>query len=212
MCNSAQANPTQLGRETARLWTGTVPSPKPAPFAVDPAALEKLIGLYRKLRDNTVAEIRVRDGELMLERTALTPAGPSEFTAGERRFFFEQGRFREVTPDGDIAYERVEPVHPSAVELASLAGEYESQEIGSTVTVALKVSNLTLAIGANSPLPLRPTFRDAFMMQPPGGPTSGSTSILFRRDASGHVTGLSVGDDRVWDLRLTRVASSRAPR
>jgi CubicO group peptidase (beta-lactamase class C family) len=208
MCNSAQANPTQLGRETARLWTGAVPSPKPAPFAVDPASLEKLTGLYRKLRDNTVAELRVRDGQLMLERTALTPAGPSEFIAGGRRLLFEQGRFREATSDGDIAYERVQPVHPSAAELGSLAGEYESQEIGSTVTVALKVSNLTLAIGANGPLPLRPTFRDAFMMQSPGG----STSILFRRDASGQVTGLSVGDDRVWDLRLTRVASSRAPR
>ena len=204
MCNSAQANPTQLGRDAARLWTGAVPSPKPAPFALDPSSLEKLTGMYRKLRDNTVAEVRVRDGKLMLDRTALTATGPSEFAAGDRRLLFEQGRFREATSDGDTAYERVEPAHPSAADLASLAGEYESSETGSALTVAVKGSDLTLAIGAHNPIALRPTFRDAFMMQTP----SGAASIFFHRDSGGRAIGLSAGDDRVWDLRFGRVGAS----
>jgi Beta-lactamase len=176
MCNSAQANPAQLGRETARLWTGGVPAPNPAPFAVAPASLEKLTGMYRKIHDNTVAELRVTDGRLMFDRVALTPAGPAEFFAGERKFLFEDGGFREVTPNGDIAYERVEPAHPSAPELASLAGEYESRETDSTLTVAAKAGELTLAIASNTPVRLRPTFRDAFMMEDSGG----ATSIFFR--------------------------------
>ena len=73
MCNSAQANPTQLGRETARLWTGGVPAPAPSPVAVPPTALDKLTGMYRKVRDNTVVELRVKDGKLMFDRSALTP-------------------------------------------------------------------------------------------------------------------------------------------
>jgi len=212
MCNSAQANPTQLGRETARLWTGGVPAPNPTPVAVEPATLEKLTGMYRKVRDNTVAELRVRDGKLMFDRVALTPAGAAEFSAGQNKFLFEDGRFNQVTPDGDTVYERVEPAHPSDSELATLAGNYESGEAGSTLTVAAKAGELTLAIGWNKPARLRPTFRDAFMMDGGGG----ATSIVFHRDQTGKVTGLSAGDDRAWDLRFTRVAAitsdSRVPR
>jgi CubicO group peptidase (beta-lactamase class C family) len=206
MCNSAQANPTQLGRETARLWTGGVPVPNAIPFAVETASLDKLAGMYRKVRDNTVAEIRVRDGKLMFDRLALIPVGASEFSAGEARFLFHDGRLNQVTPDGDIAYQRLEPAHPSDSELAPLAGKYESGETGSTLTVAAKVGELTLAIGWDKPIRLRPTFRDAFMMENGGG----ATSIVFHREQAGKVTGLSAGDDRVWDLRFTRVVGAAA--
>src|SRR6266852_1941083 len=59
MCNSARGNATQLGRETARLWTGGVTAPSPTPAVAEPSTLEKLAGMYRKVRDNTVAELRV---------------------------------------------------------------------------------------------------------------------------------------------------------
>ena len=206
MCNSAQANPTQLGRETARLWTGGVPAPDPTPVVVDPAALEKLTGMYRKVRDNTVAELRVRDGKLMFDRLPLIPVGAAEFSAGQSKFLFQNGRLNDVTPDGDIAYERVEPAHPSDSELAALAGKYDSGETGSTLTVSAKARDLTLAIGWNKPVRLRPTYRDAFMMENAGG----ATSIVFHRDQAGKVIGLSAGDDRVWDLRFTRIEPATA--
>jgi hypothetical protein len=63
--------------------------------------------------------------------------------------------------------------------------------------VAAKDGELTLAIGSNPPARLRPTFRDAFLMQ--------GTAIRFLRGADGNVTGLSAGDDRAWDLRFSRV-------
>jgi hypothetical protein len=201
MCNSAQANPTQLGRETARLWTGGVPAPTPTPVVIEPATLGKLAGMYRKVRDNTIAELRVRDGKLMFDRQALIPVSATEFSAGPGKFVFEPGRLNQVTADGDVAYERVEPAHPTDSELAPLAGKFESGETGSTLTVAAKAGELTLAIGWNKPVRLRPTFRDAFMMENGGG----ATSIVFRRDPAGKVIGLSAGDDRVWDLRFTRI-------
>jgi len=210
MCNSAQANPTQLGRETARLWTGGVPAQNPTPVRVEPTTLEKVAGLYRKVRDNTVAEVRVRDGKLMFDRQALIPVSAAEFSAGQSKFVFQDGHLNQATPDGDIAYERVEAAHPSESESTALAGKYESGETGSTLTVAARAGELTLAIGWSKPVRLRPTFRDAFMMENGGG----ATSIVFHRDQAGKVTGLSAGDDRVWDLRFTRVdaADSRAPR
>ena len=88
--------------------------------------------------------------------------------------------------------------------MAPLAGKYESGETGSTVTVAAEAGELTLAIGWSKPVRLRPTFRDAFMME--NG--RDATSIVFHRDQAGKVTGLSAGDDRVWDLRFNRVKAA----
>lgn len=201
MCNSAQANPTQLGRETARLWTGATPAakmadPKGTP-AVDAAKLGEYAGMYRKVRDNTVAELQVRDGKLtMLPGVTLIPSGAGMFTAGERRFVFANGGLRIATPDGDVDYERVEAAHPTPAELSALAGAYASAETGTTLTVAVNDGELSLAIGAGTPARLRPTFRDAFLMQ--------GTAIRFRRGADGKVTGLSAGDDRAWDVRFER--------
>jgi hypothetical protein len=127
----------------------------------------------------------------------LVPTGTSSFSAGNNQLIFESAGFRIVTPDGDTAYERVQLAHPSAAELALLAGAYTSPETGSTLTVAAKDGELLLAIESNPPVHLRPTFRDAFMMQ--------GTAIRFLRGADASVTGLSAGDDRAWDLRFTRV-------
>ncbi|HTS47729.1 MAG TPA: serine hydrolase domain-containing protein [Bryobacteraceae bacterium] len=207
MCNSAQADPSELGRQTARLWTGAAASPKPAPFRVDPSKFEEMTGMYRKLRDNTVVELKVKDGELTIDqRVQLNPTGAGRFSAGERQFVFEADGFREVTPDGDTVYERVQPAHPSDSELASLAGEYASPETATTLTIAARAGELSLVVASNPPVVLRPTFQDAFMLR-----DRGATSIRFLRDSSGIVTGLSAGDDRVWDLRFTRVNAGPSP-
>ena len=95
--------------------------------------------MYRKIRDNTVAELRVKDGKLTMDPgVQLVPTGAARFSAGDRQFLFESGGFRVVTPDGDTEYERVQPAHPSTSELASLAGAYMSPETGTTLTVATK--------------------------------------------------------------------------
>jgi CubicO group peptidase (beta-lactamase class C family) len=207
MCNAAGSNPVQLGRAAARLWTGGVAEPGPVAVKVETAAIEKLVGMYRKVRDNTAAEVHVKEGKLMFDRVALVPVGGGEFSAGLNRFHFEGERMNESTPNGEVAYERVEPAHPAAAELAMLAGKYESGETGSTVTVAEKAGTLTLTIGWGQPVRLRPTFRDAFLMESGGG----ATAIVFHRDPAGKVTGLSAGDDRVWDLRFTRVEAAAKP-
>jgi hypothetical protein len=108
---------------------------------------------------------------------------------------FEGEGFRIVTPDGDTVYERVEAAHPSDADVAALEGRYTSPEAG-VLTVAVKNGDLTLAVESNPAVRLRPTFRDAFMMQ--------GTAIKFLRGADGSVTALSAGDDRVWDLRFSR--------
>ena len=206
MCNSPMANPTELGRDTARLWTGAVPTPKQVGIAIDPVKLEALAGMYRKLRDNTVVELAIKSGKLSVDgRTTLTAIAPDRFWAGEQQFIFDGARFRTLSPNGDTVYERVEPAHPSDSELAAFAGQYESSETGSTVDVVAKEGALTLTIAFKQPIRLRPTFRDAFMFDDRSG-----TSIRFLRDSAGNVAALSAADDRVWDLRFTRIKSVSA--
>jgi CubicO group peptidase (beta-lactamase class C family) len=203
LCNAANANPAALGRETARLWTGAKAPAEIATAVRTPDAA--LAGMYRKVRDNTVSEIRIRDGKLV-----LSPGG-AEFTAtaegkfvsgaGETRLEFEGAkRFRILTSTDDIHYERVEQANPTAAELAALAGKYESAETGTTVTIApgARAGELSMRIASGAPLVLRPTFRDAFE-------TPSRAAIRFIRDADGKVTALSAGEARVWDLRFTRL-------
>jgi CubicO group peptidase (beta-lactamase class C family) len=204
MCNAATANPTRLGRATARLWTGAAPA-KAEPYHVNPESVKTLAGMYRKLRDNTVIEFQWKDGKLLLERSRneLVPVAAGRFEAASgTQYAFEDGapfRMRVVTPDGDILYEKVEPVQPTPTDIAAFTGKYESAETDSqlVITASDKPGELILRVGFRPSVTLRPTFRDAFA-------TPTGSSIRFLRDSDGKLTGLSAGEDRVWDLRFTR--------
>jgi CubicO group peptidase (beta-lactamase class C family) len=206
LCNSAQVNAAALGRNTARLWTG-VKATQTSSSTDNPGVgnVQALAGMYRKKRDNTVAELRWSDGKLMLDSaTELIPVAQGRFSsaASQSEYNFDDGppvRLRVVTGNGEIVYERVDAVHPIASELAQFVGQYGSDETGSTLAIALAATpgELTYRIGSQAEVLLRPTFRDAFM-------TPSGSSIHFNRDSSGKVLSLSVGDDRVWDLRFTR--------
>jgi CubicO group peptidase (beta-lactamase class C family) len=213
LCNSAEANPTRLGRDTARLWTGTVAKPVTPTHKADPAKVQMLAGMYRKMRDNMIVELRWQNNKLMIAPrsgtgTELLAVGQDEFAtaASGSQYRFEQGppvRMRVSSADDDVVYERVDPANPTPTDLAALAGEYSSRETEATLTISVgdKPGELSLRVAANAPIRLRPTFRDAFA-------TPSGSSIFFIRDAANKVTALSAGEDRVWDLRFARVIQS----
>jgi len=205
LCNSAQANPARLGQETARLWTGASAKAVLSSYKLDPGTAQSMAGFYRKLRDNTVVELRSKDGKLLFGAAELVPTGPGTFenAAGQTTYRFSAGtppKIEVAGPDDDVHYVRVDPVTPTAGDLAPLLGRYESRETGTTLVVETgkKPGELLLRIADEKPIPLRPTFRDGFAM-------ASGASIFFVRDAGGKVVALSAGEDRVWDLRFTRV-------
>ncbi|MBV8818687.1 MAG: hypothetical protein JO022_10055, partial [Acidobacteriaceae bacterium] len=148
-------------------------------------------------------EMKWKDGKLHNgSGPELVAVAAGQFEAGDVKFYFEKGspiRMRVVTPDDETTYERFEPAHPTAVELAALTGKYESDETRSTLTFAVDQQSrqLTMQIASNDPVPLRPTFRDGFHAD--------VGEIHFIRDAAGAVTSLSASDGRSWDLRFNRV-------
>jgi CubicO group peptidase (beta-lactamase class C family) len=207
LCNSSQADPRALGRETAGLWTGTGPrEPAARNYAGDPSELQRLAGMYRRIHDNTILELEWRDGALTVNKDyTLRPLAAGRFAvpSSDDEFHFENGnpaRLRVSTPNGDVLLERVERAKPSAAELARLVGKYRSSETGSTLAVALgsKPGELTYCAGENAPITLRPAYKDVFL-------DSSGIAFRFHRDTSGKVAAMSAGDSRVWDLRLNRV-------
>jgi hypothetical protein len=162
--------------------------------------------MYRRIRDNTVVELELRDGKLTADKElALRPVAAGRFaiSSTEQEFHFEEGtpaRVRVATANGDTFLERVTPARPTSVELTGLVGEYESSETGSTlaVTMGAKPGELSCRIGARAPIALRPAYKDVFVLPD-------SIAIRFLRDSSGRAIALSAGDTRVWDLRFNRV-------
>lgn len=95
-------------------------------------------------------------------------------------------------------YERVPAAKPTPQDLAAYVGVYTSADAETELTAVVENGALVLKRRPDAVIKLTPTYADAFTA------TNGLGTVIFRRDASGKVTGLSVVQDRVWDMRFTR--------
>jgi hypothetical protein len=95
------------------------------------------------------------------------------------------------------SYEKVERANPSRADLEAMAGEYTSDEAEVTLKVAVEQNGLVIHQRPDRTIPLTPTYRDGF--------SCSLGSVRFIRDSGGRVTELSIGESRMWDLRLPRV-------
>jgi CubicO group peptidase (beta-lactamase class C family) len=170
LCNSSAANGTQLGHAVADVFRGDAPpSSTRITTHIQP-------GMYRSTRDHSVVQVAADS--------------PNEFSGDRMRIPSEM--------DGGTWYERVEPWTPAPADLASLAGEYSSDEAEVTLRVALEQARLVIHRRPNDSIPLTPSYKDAF--------SSSMGVVRFLRDSSGKATGLSVSESRVWDLRFRSTA------
>jgi len=96
------------------------------------------------------------------------------------------------------SYERAIAAMPGAADLGALVGTYVSDEADTTFEAVVEAGSLVLKRSPDAILKLTPAYADAFISPALGG-------VIFRRDASGKVTGLSVTQDRVWDLPFRRL-------
>ena len=78
-----------------------------------------------------------------------------------------------------------------------MTGEYTSDEAEVTLRVSLEQDRLVIHRRPDSKIELTPTYRDGF--------SSSLGSVRFIRDATGRAIEMSIGEQRVWDLRLRRV-------
>jgi CubicO group peptidase (beta-lactamase class C family) len=201
MCNVTSGNATNAAKAIADLLL-------PSTGGVAGSALSGLLndeegpryaGLYRSLQPAGVVTISIQKNQLASSSFGvLRRVERHRFDAGGAYVLDFDGRFLRVTDEfgSAVDYERVEPWKPGVEELKPIAGRYLSDEIQTSVQVALEGDRLLVKREAATPVPLTPVFPDGFSS--PGG------WIVVRREPSGRVTGFSVNQERVWDLRFTR--------
>lgn len=91
----------------------------------------------------------------------------------------------------------IPPPPPPLDALKPLLGSYWSDEAEITLTVVLSDRGLVLQRRPDAVIELKPNNRDQF--------TGSIGTVTFIRNASGAVEALSIKQDRVWDLRFTRL-------
>lgn len=211
LCNASDAPAWIIGRQVAELFLDLPSVPSFPAFAPEPALLSEVKGLYRNIKTHEVTAIESGDGQLRSATGALVPISKDVFRAGagSTRLYVERdpaGRvvFIKVDTLGETSrFEKVEAAHPTADDLAAYVGEYVSDEAEVALRVAVEGGKLVIRRRPDTTITLTPNHADGF---------SGSIGqVRFLRDGKGAVNQLSISQDRVWDLRLSRVAAPPAP-
>ena len=204
LCNVSSASATDLGHQVADIYlAGVGTRPQVEIRSTDSASLAAKAGLYRSVRDHQTLSIEAQDGTLRIDhRGILTPVSDYVFSLGEdgpRAEFDSTGKGLRMSTQVDEGnyYEKVERWTPTAAELEGMAGEFASDEAEVIFQVALEGDHLVIHRRPDATIALTPTYRDGF--------SSSLGSIRFLRDAQGNVSELSVGEQRVWDMRFRRV-------
>ncbi|HEX4594466.1 MAG TPA: serine hydrolase domain-containing protein [Bryobacteraceae bacterium] len=193
LCNVASANATQLGHQVADVYLASVIHEPPSEARPTDSSVA---GLYRSVRDHRALSVEVQDGKLRIDGRLIAEDGPrAEF---EKDASGKVVRLRMATQvDEGNYYEKVDRWIPTPGDLEPLTGEYSSDEAEVTFHVALDNNHLVIHRRPDTAIALTPIYRDGF--------SSLLGSVRFLRDSAGRVTELSIGEQRVWDMRFRRV-------
>jgi hypothetical protein len=129
----------------------------------------------------------------------LFAQSPRRFTDGDGTTVDFDGRGGATIDEGTgapVRLERVAAAHPTAEDLAALAGDYSSDEAETAYALRVRDGVLEATQRPDKVYRLMPLYVDAF--------SSDLGTIIFRRDGEGHSNEFSVVEDRVWDLRFQR--------
>ncbi len=206
LCNVASGNASRYAYDVAGAYLGDRLKPVAEPKGVDlpEAVLQARAGLYRSLKTGEPLRVTYEKGALRIGRTPAVATSATTFRQSGVEITFDgesttpSPRVRFANANGTHEeFERVAPATPDAAALAAYAGTYSSDEVEVTLTVAVENGDLVVRRRPDTKEALTPVYADAF--------ESEIGFVRFRRDASGAVTGLSLGDGRAWDVRFARV-------
>lgn len=213
LCNVTSGAATQYAHNVADVYLGSAlkPTTPASTYTLTEGDATRLAGLYRDVNRGTVTTI-VRDGTRL---RLNNERGPELFATSATRFVTAGDDTWVFTPSNSLGrttirvadeygtvdmLERVEPATPTLAQLRPLLGTYSSDEAETRFTLAVEENALVMKQRPDRVIKLQPLYADAFS----GGQLG---TVIFRRDTSGRVNGLSVIQERVWDLRFTRDAA-----
>ena len=202
LCNVAGANATGYAKAVAEFYlTGLRPAtPPPSSHTLTDAEAERLVGLYRSLKPAGVVIIaREKDGLVARNVGRLVPISATRFaTIDLSTYEFDGHGQLHVTDEfgtSDV-FDRMDPAKPDLQALQAFTGRYVSDEIETTMDVALQGDRLVIRRRPDFVAPLTPVWSNGF--------SSPLGWVIFARGASGQVISMSINQDRAWDVRLAR--------
>jgi hypothetical protein len=166
--------------------------------------LKKFVGIWRNEKTHAPGRFVVENGVSRWSGARLVPMGGGQFTAGDNqlRFTFDKDgkpMFAE-TVDSDGEVRRFVPEKewtPTPADLASIKGDWFSEEAGAMFTVAVEGDKVFIKQRPATSLPLQPLYKDHFSVQ--------GTIVWFTRDKNGKVSGMHAGASRMRDMPFVRV-------
>jgi CubicO group peptidase (beta-lactamase class C family) len=203
LCNAGSANATQYAHAVADLYLNlksTAPAPASASATSVATDFHGLVGIYRNDGPGEPLSIGRAGQDLRIDGgPTLTLQSGTRFTSsGGRVFDFSDNGLTSTDAFGRVdRYVRVDARDLAPKPLADYVASYSSDEAEVTMTTAVDGDTLVLKRRPDTVIRLTPVFADAFR-----GPIG---FMRFIRDGTGRVTGFSINQDRVWDLRFIRV-------
>jgi len=183
LCNATSAQATQYAHAVADLYLGDRAQATPTTPALSAEDIAAHGGLYRSL----------------VTGSTITIGGERASLNGVKWTFDGHGGAIATDEYGTTtAFEQVAAAKPSAQDLEAYAGAYVSGEAETELRASVEHGALVLERRPDTTIVLKPLYADAF-----DAPQLGT--VIFRRDATGRVSALSVSQDRVWDLRFAEV-------
>ena len=169
---------------------------------VDAASLVPYYGIYRDDRTHAAVEVNATSVQRMraLSDGNFWMANGTRWRLDRTVSGKPAGLF-VVSGDGDTthySYVGEKFWGPTRQQLQAFEGAYRSDEVGTTFQVKVVGDSLTLSVRPGVVTTLRPTYQDGF--------TRDGTAVWFSRDRGGRVTAMHLGESRMWDLEVPRVA------
>jgi CubicO group peptidase (beta-lactamase class C family) len=207
LCNLSGTNPYHLSRKIADIYLekSLQPAavPKPQDTGVSDAGL--FAGEYLSSIDHSTLSFAESAGVLnIVNGASLQSIGPNRFRTprGSIIVFDSSNNMMRVTIDtpGDspFAGTKIERVHLGDADLASYAGTYTSEELEATYKLSVENGSLMLRSNWNPARKFVPLVRDEFESGDFG-------TLVFHRDSSNRVSGLSVFESRVRNLAFEKI-------
>jgi CubicO group peptidase (beta-lactamase class C family) len=210
LCNVGSANAEQYAHAVADGYLGLQPAATitaenggardPVVEPAGAAGDDPLAGSYRRTDTGEPISVSRAGKDLRLDGdTVLTSRSATQFARsnGQVYDFVADGGLTVTDQFGRVdTYTRLRAEDLAARPFAEYVGAYMSAEADVTMTVSAESWGLELESKPDSSRRLTPVYADAFR--------SALGFIRFHRNAAGRVTGFSLSQDRVWDLRFER--------
>jgi len=205
MCNGTSPG----AGEIAANITDEIFGPFPATSRIEPAnitedELKKYVGLWRNEKTHFPGRFVIENGVPRWSGGKLIPQGSGQFMGGNSKLVFALDKAGKpmsaeiIDQGGEVTRFIAEPAWtPTPEELASITGDWFSEEAGARFTVAIDSGKVFIKQRPTMSLQLQPLYKDHFIVQ--------GNVVWFTRDKHGSVDVLHVGASRMRDMPFVRV-------